>query len=114
MVKIELEVYSDTSNQAVVQAPGRRFPGSVIQGDSLAILCASAQQLSLWIEANSDANDDVRWLAQGLQEALLSRLLHYQSTLKESGLDLPYMKNASPSDLVVLVEQEADSDHRRS
>ncbi|WP_155403755.1 DUF6959 family protein [Variovorax paradoxus] len=110
MVKVELAVYSDASNQAVVQTPGRRFPGSVIQGDSLSILCADARQLSQWIEANSDANDDVRWLAQGLQEALLSRLLHYQSTLKESGIDLPYMRIAAPSDLVVLVEQDAASD----
>ncbi|MGJ7501523.1 DUF6959 family protein [Variovorax sp. ZT5P49] len=111
MVKVELEVYSDAPNQAVVQAPGRSFPGSVIQGDSLANLCADAQRLSLWIKVNSDANDDVRWLAQGLQEALLSRLLHYQTVLKENGIDLPYMKAAARSDLVVLTEQERGGDH---
>lgn len=114
MINVELEVYSDASNQAVIRPPGRRFPGSVVQGDSLAILCAEAQRLSLWIKANSEANDDVRWLAQGHQEALLSRLLHYQATLEQSGMGLPYGKPAAPSDLVVLVEQEVGEDDRQS
>jgi hypothetical protein len=38
MTKMEIEVYSEATNQAVVQMPGRQFPGSVIQGDSLSIL----------------------------------------------------------------------------
>jgi hypothetical protein len=63
MMKVELEVYSDASNQAVIRPPGRKFPGSVVQGDSLESLCADAQRLSLWIKANSEADDDVRWLA---------------------------------------------------
>jgi hypothetical protein len=33
----EPEVLSDVSNNAVVRMPGRRFPGLVIQGDSLSI-----------------------------------------------------------------------------
>lgn len=54
MPKIELEVYSDASNSAVIQTPGRRFPGSVIQGDSLAILCEDLRNVALWVEANSN------------------------------------------------------------
>ena len=33
-----LEVYATDSNYAVVRPPGRHYPCSVIQGDSLSIL----------------------------------------------------------------------------
>jgi hypothetical protein len=46
MKLVELEVYSDASNHAVIRPPGRRFPGSVVQGDSLSSLCAEAKELS--------------------------------------------------------------------
>jgi len=35
MERMELDVFSTETNQAVVQTPGRRFPGLVIQGDTL-------------------------------------------------------------------------------
>ncbi|MFG2501498.1 DUF6959 family protein [Streptomyces sp. NPDC048441] len=35
MERIEVELFTDGGNDAVVRLPGRRFPGVVIQGDSL-------------------------------------------------------------------------------
>lgn len=38
MERIEAELFTDGGNNAVVRLPGRRFPGVVVQGDSLSIL----------------------------------------------------------------------------
>jgi hypothetical protein len=105
MTKMELEVYSDTSNHAVVATPGRRFPGSVIQGDSLASLCGDVRQVALWVQSHSAEDDDVRWTVQEVQQQLLGRLLHYQSILQENGIALPYAVPVGDADLVRLVDQ---------
>jgi hypothetical protein len=44
------EVYSKATNHAVIRPPGRRFPGSVIQGDTLGSLFSSALQLARMAE----------------------------------------------------------------
>ncbi len=38
MDHVEAELYTDGGNDAVVRLPGRRFPGVLLQGDSLHIL----------------------------------------------------------------------------
>ena len=43
-----LEVYADDSNYAVVKPPGRRYPGAVIQGDTLRHLCGLAVGIATW------------------------------------------------------------------
>jgi hypothetical protein len=35
MERVEVELFTDGSNNAVVRMPGRQFPGVVVQGDSL-------------------------------------------------------------------------------
>jgi hypothetical protein len=42
-----VEIYSDTTNAAVMRHPGRHFPGLLIQGDSLYGLCGRADDV--WI-----------------------------------------------------------------
>src|SRR5438477_452947 len=37
-----LEIYSDATSAAVLRHPGRRFPGILVQGDTLYALCAAA------------------------------------------------------------------------
>src|SRR5262245_1747536 len=36
----QVEIYSDVSNAAVMRHPGRRFPGVLVQGDTLYTLCS--------------------------------------------------------------------------
>jgi hypothetical protein len=36
-----VEIYSDATNAAVMRHPGRKFPGVLIQGDTLHTLCVS-------------------------------------------------------------------------
>ena len=91
MERIELEVYSDASNQAVIRPPGRQFPGSVIQGDSLSILCSLARSIQRCAaEAkNQRLIDD----ATELLELLAARQEHYEQVLRDHHIDLPYAKN---------------------
>ncbi len=104
-----LDIYSDDSNQAVIRPPGRQFPGSVIQGDTLSSLCADVRELSLRLKAAAPADEELLWLAQGIQERLLERLLHYQSVLVAHGIPLPYSTPATQDDQVALIEAERGS-----
>ena len=108
MKLIELEVFSEASNYAVIRPAGRRFPGSVIQGDSLAVLCAEAREISEQIRSRQLNDEELRYLVQDHQEKLLGRLLHYQQVLTEHGISLPYAEPAQESDLVVLVPEVPD------
>lgn len=110
MKRVELEVYSETSNYAIVKPPGRQFPGAVVQGDSLSILCAEAKELAQRIKALNVHDEELLYLARDHQESLLSRLVHYQEVLAEHGIRLPYSEPVSKADLVVLVPEEPSSD----
>lgn len=107
MKTIALNVLSEQSNLAIVQMPGRKFPGCVIQGDSLAILCSEAKEISERLLQIGCADEELLCLAQEHQTKLLGRLLHYQQILSEHGIPLP-CKAAKPSDLVVLREEGDD------
>lgn len=83
-----MEVYSEATNNAVVRAPGRRFPGVLIQGDSLSIMVQAVADLRTAIERG--ALEEAKEEADNLHEALRQRLLHYEQVLGAHGLPLPY------------------------
>lgn len=107
MKAITLNILSEQSNHAVVQLPQRQFPGSVVQGDSLAILCSEAKEISQRLMQTGCTDEDLLYLAQEHQEKLLARLLHYQEVLAAHGIPLPYSSAAKPLDFVALL---ADGD----
>ena len=109
MEKIELEVFTEQSNHAVVRMNGREFPGIVIQGDSLSILCEEAKEISQRLKEINCTDEDLLYLAQEHQDNLLSRSLHYQNVLSTHGLSLPYQTAALPSDLITLVAEDDDN-----
>lgn len=88
MITQELEVYSDATNAAIVRMKDRRFPGVVIQGDSLSILLELATWLYEKCKENMDM--DIRGDAAELQELLGSYLHHYERVLSDHDMDLPY------------------------
>jgi hypothetical protein len=47
MERIEIEVYSQATNQAIVRMPNRKFPGCVIQGDSLSVPAWTKRELKI-------------------------------------------------------------------
>lgn len=85
-----MKVFSETSNYGVVRMPGRSFPGVVVQGDSLAILCRLARSVKQRVALAKDSElvDD----ASELIELLEDRLRHYEEVLAEHGIKLPYTK----------------------
>jgi hypothetical protein len=92
-MKIELvEIYSDASNLAVMRHPGRRFPGSLVQGDSLSLLVEEAQELYAAVANSPD--EELVALALMHKEKLEDRLAEYEAALVSHGIQLPYPKRA--------------------
>jgi hypothetical protein len=95
-----LEVYSRDPNYAVIKPPGRNFPGCVIQGDTLAILCRAAQMIASAVETGHTDDQDFRDTVEDLNNALVGRILHYQGVLAEHGICLPYSVPFTEEDVV--------------
>jgi hypothetical protein len=85
--RIELDVLTLATNQAVIRLPGRKYPGIVLQGDSLSILASDAREVADALAAGGDPAEDAADLADRL-DALLG---HYARTLTAHGIPLPYM-----------------------
>lgn len=81
-----VEIYSDQTNVAVLRHPDRRFPGILIQGDSLYTLCMRADAAC----AGADKTDEAYQELNALRNALWSYLLHYKAVLGEHGIPLPF------------------------
>ena len=79
------ELLTPPGNYAVVQLPGRRFPGVVFQGDSLAVLCEEAANLA---KQCADAVD--------LSASLDSILRGYIAVLDQLGIELPFSYRPQP------------------
>ena len=90
MKKELIEIYSDTSNFAVMRHPDREFPGSLIQGDSLYILILEIKEAKEELENGNfgDATD----IITNVIESLECRLEHYKKTLLENGKELPFVE----------------------
>jgi len=88
MYKKEVEIYSDASNFAVMRHPARAFPGALIQGDTLYILCRLADE-AVVLARKGDLNDGTESLNK-LRNALWDRLNHYKRTLAEHDIKLPF------------------------
>lgn len=81
---------SETINCPVVSVPGRRFPGVVIQGDSLKILLDQAQEIEeLAIQGQ---NEELNAAVAHLKLILSGYVEEYETTMKANGRDLPYPK----------------------
>jgi hypothetical protein len=87
----KVEIYSDKSNSAVLRHPDRKFPGILIQGDNLHLLCQMADKAcsdgraSLSPETYADLNQ--------LRNALQGYLTHYKVVLGEHDIQLPFSEH---------------------
>jgi hypothetical protein len=94
MKRVEMDVIGDDVNAAVVQLPWRRFPGLVVQGDSLSILAAHATELAAAlaegrIDDAAERASELRALLDGYQAA-------YERAMTTAGLTLPYSPRIRP------------------
>lgn len=88
MTKLEVEVFSEQTNAAVIRMPGRKFPGIVVQGDSLKIMLESVKEIA---ELLQDAQ--IPSLAVSAEELVQLQSAYteaYEQALKLHSYPLPY------------------------
>jgi hypothetical protein len=83
-----VEIYSDATNAAVLKHPERKFPGVLIQGDTLYSLCQTADKACA--AAKQQLSPDQFLELNELRNCLQSLLSHYKVILGEHGLPLPF------------------------
>ena len=74
---------TEATNYAVVQLPGRKFPGVVVQGDSLKSL------VSLLEAAIADDSEHLDLIEETL-DILKGAQSRYEATCSAAGIALPY------------------------
>ena len=86
--KTEVEVFGSVPNAPIMRVSGRKYPGVLIQGDSLHNLLSLVQA----IEGCIDAGDKVSAgeTLNEVKELLQGYLAVYEKTLSEAGMSLPY------------------------
>jgi hypothetical protein len=84
------ELLSAPTNYAVVQLPGRKFPGVVFQGDSLHNLLRRVTELRELTEKHAD--DEVAASLAELSDSLSEVVQHYEDVCANRGIPLPYSK----------------------
>ena len=89
----QAELLSHIPNSGIVHLPGRRFPGIVMQGDSL---FSHLQGLRLLLDHFREQRDEDRYYeALMMAEAIQAQLEHYEETLRSRGMSLPYPGSVS-------------------
>lgn len=103
-----LDVFSADSNYAVIRPPGRQFPGAVIQGDSLSILCRTAKQVAEAVRDGQTDHEDFADDVEVLLHSLVGRLEHYQAVLDRYGHGLPFSRRVTEDDYIRLTPDGDD------
>lgn len=84
----EVRVLTRGTNSWVVSTPARKYPGIVIQGDSLKVIHDAASALVDLLDAS--AEDAARAQAEELESLLRGYLIVYEEAVFQWGLTLPY------------------------
>jgi hypothetical protein len=92
MEQEQVELLSRQVNAAVLRIPGRRFPGVLVQGDTLSSLFAGALDTAEALAV--DNRSDAFYAALDLAERLEALLLSYEEALRLHQIALPYFRDA--------------------
>jgi hypothetical protein len=90
MKRVEIEMFSETTNCPVVRVPHRHFPGVVVQGDSLMNLLSVVKELCRLTSSTKSA--ELTDAAAELMDTLWDYVSEYEKTMQSHGLELPYPK----------------------
>ena len=84
----QADLLSPPVNFAVVQLPARRYPGVVIQGDTLLNLCKQLERMAKLLDAREleELSDDIEFVKEQLGEAMS----YFEQVCAERGIALPY------------------------
>ena len=83
----EVEIYSDATNAAIIRHPDRRFPGVLIQGDTLHSIARQVDEICRGASPDSMAFEE----ADDLRARLWGLVNHYKATLEAHALELPFI-----------------------
>ena len=89
----EVEILSDQTNAAVMRHPTRRFPGILIQGDSMSNYCRLADDACRRLK-EGDVEEAAHELNE-LRNMLWGQLTHYKSVLGEHDIALPFSEQSA-------------------
>ncbi len=83
-----ITILNNQINAVVVKLHQRKYPGIIIQGDSLWILYSQALELKNLLENEPDS--EIYPVSLELYEKLRSFMIVYEKTLEELDIDRPY------------------------
>ena len=86
MYEAPVEIYADTPNAAILRHPGHRFPGVLLQGDTLHALCMNFDRALSAMDRTHPAFEELNDLRNHLRELRL----HYMQTLGKHDMALPF------------------------
>ena len=88
MEYMELEVYSQSIDRAVIRMHSQSFPGLLLQGEMLSSLLKLAKMAN---ERSQDTDDTVLIdSSRELVETIQKLVSHFESTLNRHNIPLPY------------------------
>jgi len=85
---MEVDALTDQGNYAVIRLPERKFPGVLVQGDSVSILVANLRQSRDRLQ-QGEHEDGIGWLIQVLDD-LEAMQRAYEAALTEHSIPFPY------------------------
>jgi len=88
MKNVMIEAFTELTNDCVLRVPGRRYPGVLIQGDSLNRLRTATLAIRGLAHRHRDTELDAE--IQELHDLLASKLKVYEQVLTEHGIEKPY------------------------
>lgn len=88
MERVEVELFTDGSNNAVVRMPGRNFPGVLIQGDSLSVIRSDVANIR--DACRTAGATEALELVEFLLEDLDAIMLRYTDALARHDLRKPF------------------------
>lgn len=86
-----VEVFSEAINMPVLRMYSRKFPGVLIQGDTLSNLVSLARGIGEEARGMGHEDSELVDLADELADMLSAFLREYERVLKARGMPLPYV-----------------------
>ena len=84
----QVEIYSNAPNSVVLRYPGRKFPGVLVQGDTLSTWCSSLE--AACESSRGKVDEDTLEELVGLRDRVSAVLDHYKQVLTQHGVTVPF------------------------
>ncbi|MFB8001338.1 DUF6959 family protein [Nocardia sp. NPDC056000] len=89
-MEYDARIFDTQGGYSLVKWEGRKFPGLLVQGDTLWTVMETLNEAASSVEEGN--LDDVEAAIQEAREALQSMLESYEYMMSAAGLKLPYFK----------------------